>query len=726
MKLMPIPAGEFLMGSADAEPGASEDEKPQHKVRITRPFYLGAFEVTQEEYERVMGTNSSFFSAKGHGNDRVKGMDTRRFPAEQVRWLDAVEFCRRLSDLPEEKKAGRVYRLPSEAEWEYACRAGTTTPFHFGKSLSSKQANFNGNNPFGDAPKGPFLVRTTKVGSYSPNAFGLYDLHGNVWEWCADWYGRTYYRESPTDDPKGPKSGTMRVIRGGEWYGDGRDCRSAFRYADVPTGIFYVMGLRVALDPPGKAAKTTADPESMKGALVKPLLGTKKANQELRSEDWPRWRGPRGDGTWHGPPLPDKWPAGGLKAIWRQPVGGGYAGVVVADGRAYVTDFHEGVGQPDRAAADKAASEPTSIERRSTERVLCFDADTGKPLWSWQYPVKYGRLSYGNGPRAAPTIFDDRIYTLGAMGHLFCLDAASGKVHWSRDLVKDLRAGVPGWGFSASPVIFEDLVIIHAGAKSPNAEPDGCFVALDRKTGQEIWRSLPDPAGYATPILISSQGKQQLACWTPTHVRGLEPHSGKLLWSIPFEVTYSTSIATPIFQENLILVSGYYEGSKAIRLGKDPTDATTATARPGATLAWHDRMNLRALMSQPLYRRGHVYLLDRRNGLTCFELKTGKKLWDDGNRMTPKGRNPQATLVWLGDSDSKSKRASRRKRDVNMDRAIILNSEGDLILARLSPAGYREDARTNIIGPTWAHPAYAGGCVYARSDTELVCVALVE
>jgi hypothetical protein len=164
-------------------------------------------------------------------------------------------------------------------------------------------------------------------------------------------------------------------------------------------------------------------------------------------------------------------------------------------------------------------------------------------------------------------------------------------------------------------------------------------------------------------------------------------------------VTYGTSIATPIFQEDIVVVSGYYEGSKAIRLGPAPGNAK---------VIWHDRLNLRGLMSQPLYRQGHVYLLDRRHGLTCFELQTGKKLWDDGNRMTPKGRNPQATLVWTG----------------HRDQAVILNSDGELILARLNPGGYQEQARTSIIGPTWAHPAYMGNAVFARSDRELVCVLL--
>ncbi len=671
MKLVLIPAGEFLMGSPDSDKDALPDEKPQQCVRITKPFYMGVYEVTQEEYEKVMGVKGSFFSPAGPGKDKVKGLDTRRFPAEQVRWHDAVEFCRRLSALAAEKKAGRVYRLPTEAEWEYACRAGTKTAFHFGNSLSSRQANFNGNHPHGGAVKGPFLVRTTEVGSYPANAFGLYDMHGNVWEWCADWYGVGYYKNSPVDDPPGPKTGSARVIRGGEWYADGRDCRSAFRYADLPDGTFYVMGFRVVMQMGGPPPDST-DPVGKKPA--KETSPREVLPEVLAGEDWPQFRGRRGDGTWKGPPLPEKWPDGGLPLIWRQPIGGGHAGVVVSKGRVITMDY-------------RPKPEPR-------ERVVCFHAGTGKMLWSHAYPVNYKRLAYDNGPRAAPTVWQDRVFALGAVGRLTCLDLASGKPIWSVDLVKDHRAGAPTWGFAASPLVYQHLLSVHAGA-----EPDGCFLALDQDTGKEVWRSLPDPAGYATPILIHHEGKAQLVGWTPTHVRGLEPRTGKLLWSIPFEVTYGTSIAMPIFQENIVLVTGYYEGAKAIRLEKG-----------SAKVVWHDRLNLRGLMCQPLYRAGHVYLLDRRHGLSCVELRTGKKLWDDGHRMTPKGRNPQATLVWLGDAD----------------RTIILNSDGDLILARLNPSGYHEQARANILGPTWAHPAYAGSCVYARNDHELVCVLLRE
>ena len=143
LELIQIPAGEFFMGSSPTDSGAREDEQPRHQVRISKSFYLGVYEVTQEEFESVMGTNPSYFKS-------FADQDCSRFPVDCVTWHDAVEFCQRLSDLPAEKQAGRMYRLPTESEWEYACRAGTTTVFHYGDDLSSTQANFNGHYPFGD------------------------------------------------------------------------------------------------------------------------------------------------------------------------------------------------------------------------------------------------------------------------------------------------------------------------------------------------------------------------------------------------------------------------------------------------------------------------------------------------------------------------------------------------------------------------------------------------
>jgi formylglycine-generating enzyme required for sulfatase activity len=231
MKLVRIPAGKFLMGSPANEPDRYDDEGPQHEVEISQSFYVGVYEVTQEEYQKVMGTNPSWFSAQGGGKDQVANQDTRRFPVENVSWNDAVEFCRKLSDLPDEKRAGRVYHLPTEAEWEYACRGGarSSEPFHFGKTLSTDQANIDSR-----------LGRTAAVGSYPANGYGLHDMHGNVWEWCQDWRGN--YPGGFVKDPTGPENGTSRVLRGGSWFGEPRDARSAYRLGHGPASTTSASG----------------------------------------------------------------------------------------------------------------------------------------------------------------------------------------------------------------------------------------------------------------------------------------------------------------------------------------------------------------------------------------------------------------------------------------------------------------------------------------------------
>ncbi len=255
-----IPAGEFMMGSPEDEKNRDAYEGPQHRVRITKPFYLGVYVVTQEEYERVMGINPSYFASSGAGKKNVIGQDTRRFPAEEnVSWDDAMDFCRRLSALPEEKAAGHMYALPTEAQWEYACRAGTTTPFSFGSVCNGREANCVGDSPYGTGEKGPRLERTTAVGSYPPNAFGLYDMHGNVWQWCADRWGSGYYAASPLDDPVGPASGSYRILRGGAWGFQPRDARSAYRRGLTPDKRNNCVGFRVSRNPSdGQKSETTA------------------------------------------------------------------------------------------------------------------------------------------------------------------------------------------------------------------------------------------------------------------------------------------------------------------------------------------------------------------------------------------------------------------------------------------------------------------------------------
>jgi uncharacterized protein (TIGR02996 family) len=239
MRLALIPAGTFLMGSPESEEHRDKDEGPQHEVEITRPFYLGIHPVTQEQYKKVMGENPSYYTRKRGG--------APIHPVEGVSWLKASEFCRKLSERWEEKSSGCLYRLPTEAEWEYACRGGATSskPFSFGDSLSPTQANFSSEDPHGDATSGPSLDRTTPVGSYQSNAFGLYDMHGNVWEWCRDWYGENYYSRSPRRDPQGQPNGRFRVLRGGAEDSEGYECRSAVRKGFIPGVGLHNYGFRV-------------------------------------------------------------------------------------------------------------------------------------------------------------------------------------------------------------------------------------------------------------------------------------------------------------------------------------------------------------------------------------------------------------------------------------------------------------------------------------------------
>jgi formylglycine-generating enzyme required for sulfatase activity len=268
-----VHTGEYRMGSPGDERYRRADES-QHVVRMTRPFYLGRFEVTQEEYESIMNANPSYFSPSGGGKAQVNGLAVKRFPVETVSWFDAVEFCNRLSlkdglpayyKLAEVKKDGQTitsatvtvlggngYRLPSEAEWEFACRAGTTTPFHYGKTSSANSSNVKAlieAGMYGDYPKWKELGRTTTVGSYAPNAWGFHDMHGNVAEWCQDWYDKDYYGVTPRENPPGPEQGSHKVIRGGSWLVNDSLCRSACRFFHLPREATHYAGFRLARTP---------------------------------------------------------------------------------------------------------------------------------------------------------------------------------------------------------------------------------------------------------------------------------------------------------------------------------------------------------------------------------------------------------------------------------------------------------------------------------------------
>jgi uncharacterized protein (TIGR02996 family) len=238
MRLALVPAGVFFMGSPARRAPADRDEFPRRLVRITRPFYLGVTQVTQEQYETITGLNPSYFGPKGTGAATVHRLDHRSLPVECISYVDAVEFCRKLSDRHAERAAGRVYRLPSEAEWEYACRGCVChTAYSFGSRLTARLARFGGHG--GGHP--------VLVGSFAANLFGLHDMHGNVWEWTADWYGENYYRNASERDPPGPGRGERRVLRGGGWSTPADLCRSALRGHNTIDARHNYNGFRVAV-----------------------------------------------------------------------------------------------------------------------------------------------------------------------------------------------------------------------------------------------------------------------------------------------------------------------------------------------------------------------------------------------------------------------------------------------------------------------------------------------
>lgn len=407
------------------------------------------------------------------------------------------------------------------------------------------------------------------------------------------------------------------------------------------------------------------------------MAGLRAASALANSDvaDWPRWRGPNGDGRWNPPGLPEDFATRQPVQLWRTPIGTGFGGVTVCDGFVYVTDYRK---------------QPTE-----SEQVLCFDAATGRPAWIEEWPVAYGKMEYGNGPRSSVVIDGSqstaRAYVLGATGVISCFEARTGNLVWRRDAQRELNAKVPTWGFAASPLIVGDHLLVHIAA-----QPGGCIVALDKQSGRESWRAGDDPAGYCTPELIEHNGTTQLIVWGPEHVQSFNPRTGATYWTYPYKVTYGVSIAQPMHVDGIVVVSGYWHGTKAIQLGERPTQAS---------LLWEQEKDICGLMSAPLHKNGLAYILDKNKGLTCFEVKNGTVRWSDNNQLTPANRNPQFSMVWL---------------DEVRDLIALLNANGELVYALLTPQGAEELGRHQIIGKTWAHPAFAGNRIFARSDSELI------
>ena len=410
------------------------------------------------------------------------------------------------------------------------------------------------------------------------------------------------------------------------------------------------------------------------------------------ADDWPQWRGPNRDGVWRETGIVEKFDKPQLDIEWRAEIGPGYSGPTVANGRVYVTD--------------------RQTEPKQAERVLCFNAANGKSIWKHEYDCSYEGISYTAGPRAAVTIDDGRAYSLGAMDNLFCFNAATGDIVWQKDLKKLYDAHIPGWGIAAAPLIDGNRLILNVGGEH------ACVVALDKKTGDEIWKSLDDPAQYSAPIIIQQGSRPVLVIWTGAAVVGLDPATGNKYWREDMQPLHMPiGIATPVFDGQRLFVSSFYDGSLMLRLKTDEA------GQPSAERLWRKvgtdeqrTQSLHCMIGTPILEGNYVYGLDSYGQLRCLDADTGQRIWES-QQAVPKARWSTTHMVRL------------------VDRLVMFNERGELLFGRASPDGFEEISRAKLIDPTtdqlnqrdgvcWSHPAFANRHVYARNDRELVSANL--
>ncbi len=417
-------------------------------------------------------------------------------------------------------------------------------------------------------------------------------------------------------------------------------------------------------------------------------------------DDWPEWRGAGRTGVWNETGILETFPPGGLTVRWRTPIHAGYAGPSVARGRVYLTDSRRTVGN------------------RAIERALAIDEQSGKVLWTQEWPADYTglQLIYAIGPRATPTVDGDRVYVLGAMGRLLALETATGRIAWQKDFVREFDASIPSWGMAGAPLVDGDRLIALVGG-----EPNAKVVAFNKHTGDELWRALSSDwePGYNPPTIITHAGSRQLIIWHPRAVSSLDPATGKIYWEVESEVDMGMTVATPVHRGSHLLVSSFYNGARMLQLDND---------KPGARMLWAGTSNsevatdaIHSTISTPVIDGDYIYGIDSHGELRCLEVATGKRVWETMALVKDRARWATAFLVRNG------------------DRYFINNDRGELVIAKLSPKGYHEISRTQLIEPThpyarrrelgavhWSHPAYANKHIFVRNDREILKASLAK
>jgi outer membrane protein assembly factor BamB len=410
--------------------------------------------------------------------------------------------------------------------------------------------------------------------------------------------------------------------------------------------------------PPLNAERPEAEPPEPDPPvkdLASPLPG---------SRDWPRFRGSSMDGRYEGEIATD-WPPEGLPLLWRQPVGGGYASFVVANGRAFTIE-----------------------QRRDQEVVAAYELATGRELWTRGWTAEFRETLGGDGPRATPTWDEGRVYALGATGELKVLDEASGEVIWERDVLEDAGAVNLQWGMAASPLIVDEKVIVLPGGLNGSS-----VVAYDKRTGAILWKSLDVAQAYTSPMLVTLSGERQILVVGASRVMGLEVDEGSLLWRHPWVTNQGINVAQPLLLggDRVFLSAGYGHGAEVLEVTQDESGF-----RPRSL--WSNTRMKNKFTSSVLHE-GHVYGLDEAI-LACLDPSTGELKWKGG-------RYGYGQLL------------------VASGHLIVLTERGELALVRATPERHEELAKFQAIeGKTWNHPAIADGVLLVRNASEMAAFAI--
>jgi outer membrane protein assembly factor BamB len=410
---------------------------------------------------------------------------------------------------------------------------------------------------------------------------------------------------------------------------------------------------------PGAQAAVTAPAEGQPGAA--PAVAARSGRRNY----WTNFRGPARDGRYDEQPIRTNW-QGGLQQLWKQPAGGGYSSFSVADGVAFTIE-----------------------QRRGQEVVAAYQVETGRELWTHAWDALYTD-STGDGPRSTPTWHEGRLYALGALGELRCLDARNGRLVWSKNILKETGASNNQWGMAASPLVFDDKVVVIPGGANGKS-----VVAYSAKTGERVWGALGDAASYTSPMLVTLAGRRQVLAVTARRVAGLAPEDGTVLWEFPWSNSIGINVAQPIVvgPNRFFVSAGYGKGAALVEL-------SDAGGRLSAASVW-ERASMKNKFNSSVLHEGHVYGLDE-GMLTCVDVSTGEQKW--------KARGYGYGQVTLASGH-----------------LIVTTEEGEIALVRATPAGHTELARFPALeGRTWNVPAIANGRLLVRIATQMACYKLTD